>query len=76
MGKAKFDCRCLPKDRVENWIPLDPSESRHSWRVQCLGCDKFLKWGSESEYQYRKAQGEDIKTVLPPPPASLERFFE
>lgn len=74
MGKIRFDCLCLEK--IENWIPLDPEKSRHSWEVRCLHCDKFLKWGSNSEYQYRKSQGEDIRTVLPPPPATLDEFFE
>ena len=76
MGKVKFDCKCPPKDRVENWLPLDPSESRHSWRVQCLGCDKFLKWGSEAEYNRRIAEGETLKTVYPKPSATLDEFFE
>lgn len=76
MDSIRFDCKCLPKDQIANWIPLDPKKSRHSWRIQCLGCDKFIKWGSNKEYHLRMVRGEDVKTVLPPPPASLEPFFE
>lgn len=73
MAITRFDCQC--SEKIENWIPEDPS-SRHRWRVQCLQCDKFLKWGSDEEYRTRKARGDDIRTVQPPPPRTIDEFYD
>ena len=53
-------------------------QSQHAFKVVCAGCEKFLKWGTVPEYESLSIRGltEYVEYAPPPPPASLQKFFE
>jgi hypothetical protein len=48
----------------------------HAYKVACMQCDRFFKWGTSLELASIKAAGKPVELIPYQPPATLEKFFE
>ncbi len=68
-------CKCPPGTR---WIELGP-ETHNNYRVECLHCSDWIKWGKEAQLNElvdAGLDGEFVPYEPPAPRATLEKFFE
>lgn len=76
MGPIRFDCAC--HEPASKWLE-EPPISMHAYRVQCGRCHKFVKWGTQSELDERLKLSQNLTVIayeLPPPKATLDKFFD
>jgi hypothetical protein len=57
----KSTCLCL-QEFGSLWITLPPEE-RHAYRVQCIRCNRYIKWGAATELAELQLAGAKVVVV-------------
>jgi len=71
-------CRNCPQLSVEHsfyWMEQEP-RSMHRYRVHCLMCRQFVKWGTQAQCDEDIARDNGSVVNEYSPPSTLEAFFE
>ena len=73
-GRAmKGNCRCIELAGLV-WYEQQP-ESKHRYRVQCARCNKFAKWGAQTELDELKQANAKFKVVPYSEPDTIMEIF-